>query len=324
MESNDGGPLFRRFRGLVRPAEFSVSAFQRGDGAGIQRLRRDQCSGCDLPSLARLRLSRSARPAPLRCKKRQAEPTRMQMAMQSLWPRVQRVRTVRMECTERASARSRQPRDQLTRTEPRQRGSRPARLQARTRTSRRRSPRRATRPQRQPTGLKTSQSTKRSSLACKARRRDLGISGRLRTSQRLDFAEGHRAPLGPGACKAIPQLPPQPGDGVVELDTVVGIRDRARFSEDAVCTCDKTRPALEVAVVDRQHTRVEKGVWPQVRVLMGEYPLARGAKAFLSLDAISAVQRDVHQVVVFARHVASLAEPLVEIAALEVQLAGLL
>src|SRR5438093_11424751 len=96
------------------------------------------------------------------------------------------------------------------------------------RTSRKRSRPRATRPRRPPTEPKTRQSTLRSSHACRDRHRDLEISGELRTSQPLDFAEGHLASLGPGALKA-PQLLSQPGDRVVQLDTVVRIRDRARL-----------------------------------------------------------------------------------------------
>src|SRR5439155_9221047 len=211
------------------------------------------------------------------------------------------------------------PRGRRTKTERRPRASRPARLPARMRISRKRSRPRATRPRRPPTEPKIRQSTLRSTHACRDRQRDLETSGELRASQRLGFAEGHLASLGPGALEATPQLLSQPGDRVIQLDTVVRIRDRARLLEDALGARDETSPALEVAVVDRQHARIEKCVRPQIGVLVAEDPLARGAKAPLGLSTISAVQRDVHEVVVFACHIATLAETLIEIAALEIQ-----
>ena len=111
--------------------------------------------------------------------------------------------------------------------------------------------------------------------------------------------------------------------GLVELDSVVWVRDRVSVFEDALRTGDEATRTLELAVVERENPRVEKRVRAHVGVLVREDPLAGSLEAPLGFLAVAAVEGDVNEVVVFRDDIQGVAQALVQIAAFEVECARL-
>src|SRR5437588_6540580 len=110
---------------------------------------------------------------------------------------------------------------------------------------------------------------------------------------------------------------------MIELASIVGVRNGAGLLKDSLGSRNQVARPLEIAVVQRQDAGIEDRIRAQVGVIGGEDPLARAAKSVLGFSPVAAVQGDIEEVVVFARHAREVSQSLAQRSTLEVEGASL-